>query len=161
MQASKIEGPEKSRRLALPGGSLAVGAKAVQHNFVPANRKARFGESIHVGHTAVQFKDTGASVTSKMMVVALPRFLIDGGLTRQFNWNQPTLFNHRFDVPVNGGKAQAIDFRLSGIQNLLGRQWAPGPLESSANRCSLAGVTLRVDRHCSHNDSLVSTIGVA
>jgi hypothetical protein len=108
----------------------AFRARAVKHQLVPANAKLTASEVIDSRGTPAQLEHPCALVADKMVMVCLPRPLVDGDRARKVQSGKPTFLHEAFDVAVNGGDSQPLRALLCHLKNLEGRKWTVGVLES-------------------------------
>ena len=134
---------------------FAGGAHSVKHQFVPGYGESTAGEPVDVRQASPHFEHAAASVAMKMMMVRLPRTLVNRGASRKFDRSQPALIQERFDIPVNRGDAKAIHFRLRRFQHLERRKRPARAFESLANGGPLPRIALIFAGH-HFNDSALS-----
>jgi len=87
-----------------------------------------------------------AGAAAKMVVMVLVRRLVTCGLSGNLDGRQEAFFDHRLEVSIDRGDSQAGYFHLRRIQDVLHAQRAARPLDGSADRAPLSGLSERWPR---------------
>lgn len=100
---------------------------------MPAHAKLTARQAVDFRNTPVELEHPGAPVTEKMMMVSLPRTLVNRQKSWNFKGRKPALLQQLLNVPVNRGDAQPLFAFLRRLENLHGRKRTVRALESRSD----------------------------
>jgi hypothetical protein len=72
--------------------------------------------------TTLELKHLAATVAAEVMMVRFAGHLVAHGLAGHRDRSEPVTLEQRADVAIDGGDAEAFDFRLGGREDLIRRE---------------------------------------